>query len=43
MTPEQQREQAQAIAQDIERQLDAELAGQFRTVDDILRYYDRQV
>lgn len=41
MTTEQQRKEAQAITQEIERQLDAEL--EVRTVDGILRHYGRQV
>ncbi len=39
MTTEQQRQEAQAIAQEIERQLDAAL--ELRTIDGILRHYGR--
>lgn len=40
MTTEQQRNEAAVIAQEIERQLDAEF--ELRTVDGILRYYRRR-
>lgn len=40
MTTDQQRNEAAAIAQEIERQLDAAL--ELRTVDGILRYYGRK-
>ncbi|WP_280523064.1 hypothetical protein [Paenibacillus campinasensis] len=40
LTTEQQRQEAAAIAQEIERQLDAEF--ELRTVDGILRHYGRK-
>lgn len=40
LTSEQQRNEAAAIAQEIERQLDDAL--ELRTVDGILRYYNRE-
>lgn len=40
MNTEQQRNEAAAIAQEIERQLDAEF--ELRTVDGILKHYSRK-